>query len=418
MRILLMRLIKLCDRPRSLMTEDSLKLFLVVCAILCLIPTMNGYVLLHEYEENLLQLSQFETNNTNLFSVVFALGVSLPILVHSVLLSVTFGVGKLFSRISLCVLIFLPDTVLLQRDFVVPNMVAMECFMHFRYLAIMMIIYHIVFSQVALPKMRSTMFCIFCGGSSIVLNTFSSYQLPYSEVLFILYLTFSGLGILSSFSVTRQLHNASTHKDQTNSRFLYILATSFVSLVYVVVSIITRYDDTGDHSAQCTAIAIMVQSTVALVVMLLDDQYMYKVDVFNKVKQVRSQCAVFVIKLSGFLCTPLSQERTLNQNVFIRLISHELRTPFNGMIMGLDEIEKEMKFRCCCARSVETLAEVRQSCEFSIGVLNNLISTKLLEKGIMQLDKTTLSVFSLILDNLTPFLLKQVHMFVSATCLV
>eukprot|EP01041_Mallomonas_annulata_P009229 gene9229-19142_t len=90
------------------------------------------------------------------------------------------------------------------------------------------------------------------------------------------------------------------------------------------------------------------------------------------------------------------------QHLFVRLISHELRTPLNSVYMGLDMIRTEMVDKVCCADSFEVLDDVRKSCEFTEDILDDLLSGLKLEKGIMFLDKTSVSAFAFALDCVTP----------------
>jgi hypothetical protein len=79
--------------------------------------------------------------------------------------------------------------------------------------------------------------------------------------------------------------------------------------------------------------------------------------------------------------------------------------------MGLDVISNEMNKRFCSDDSFRVLNEIKEACEMSVGVLNNLLSAEKLKKGILQFEKTLVPAFTLILDTISPFFI-QVKYFI------
>ena len=102
------------------------------------------------------------------------------------------------------------------------------------------------------------------------------------------------------------------------------------------------------------------------------------------------------------------QECAQVQNTFVRLISHELRSPLNAACLGLNDAIAQIIDRFSCYDIVETLGDVLKSCEFSVGILEDLLSAELLGKGLLTLKKTSIPVFDFVLGFMTPFYAKVV----------
>ena len=74
--------------------------------------------------------------------------------------------------------------------------------------------------------------------------------------------------------------------------------------------------------------------------------------------------------------------------------------------MALDTVVEEMRKYDYNEASMEALEQVRNSCSLTVKVLNNLMTTKMMDDGIMFLQKTFLPVFPLVLDMVTPMIIK------------
>ena len=94
------------------------------------------------------------------------------------------------------------------------------------------------------------------------------------------------------------------------------------------------------------------------------------------------------------------------QSLFIRLISHELRTPMNSAFLGLDLLSAEMTEKNCSDDSFHVLYEVKEACEISISLLNNLLLDEKLKNGILLFHKTLVPAFQLVMDITTSYYYK------------
>ena len=87
--------------------------------------------------------------------------------------------------------------------------------------------------------------------------------------------------------------------------------------------------------------------------------------------------------------------------MFVRYIAHEVRTPLNTAIMGLQVLSDEM--HDASAGCQETLVEVRDSCKIAVEVLNELLTFDKLESGTLLLEKSLVNALKLINRAVKPF---------------
>jgi signal transduction histidine kinase len=80
---------------------------------------------------------------------------------------------------------------------------------------------------------------------------------------------------------------------------------------------------------------------------------------------------------------------------FVRYISHEIRTPLNTVSMGIQLARMQL-----VQNNTEDIAEilhgVEESCVSAVEILNDILLYDKIEDGRMELDKTVISVHSLV----------------------
>ena len=84
----------------------------------------------------------------------------------------------------------------------------------------------------------------------------------------------------------------------------------------------------------------------------------------------------------------------------------------NYAYLGLDVISNEMTNKNCSLDSLQVLYEVKEACELSVSVLNNLLSVDKLKKGILKFEKTLVPAFTLVLDAISPFFYKVIYIYI------
>ena len=92
--------------------------------------------------------------------------------------------------------------------------------------------------------------------------------------------------------------------------------------------------------------------------------------------------------------------------MFIRYISHEIRTPLNTVIMGFDVLKEEMVRLNEPKERLDTVDEMRTSCEAAINILNNILTSDKLETSSLQLEKQEVNALQLIRSTVNPFVLQ------------
>jgi len=96
--------------------------------------------------------------------------------------------------------------------------------------------------------------------------------------------------------------------------------------------------------------------------------------------------------------------------MFVRYISHEMRTPLNTAAMGLQYLRSELVKANTNIDLVDILDEVRGACEISITILNEMLDFDKLQSGLMKLEVEEIPVRDFLNTVISPF-----HVYVSIT---
>jgi signal transduction histidine kinase len=95
------------------------------------------------------------------------------------------------------------------------------------------------------------------------------------------------------------------------------------------------------------------------------------------------------------------------KEMFLRYISHELRTPLSTVFLGLQIARSELD-RTGQSELVETIADAQQSCQVTIGILNDMLLYDRIVNGHMVLEKRKLDPADIITKTLRPFRLQVI----------
>lgn len=95
------------------------------------------------------------------------------------------------------------------------------------------------------------------------------------------------------------------------------------------------------------------------------------------------------------------QEELAFKRMFVNYISHEVRTPLNTAIMGLQVLTEELE--TSNQDILESLGEVRESCDVAVNTINELLMFDKLEGGTLMLEKTAVNAVELVQRTVSPF---------------
>ena len=90
------------------------------------------------------------------------------------------------------------------------------------------------------------------------------------------------------------------------------------------------------------------------------------------------------------------------KRLFVCYVSHEIRTPRNTVLMGLQVLKRESIQRNDM-KYIITVKEVETSCEAAIVILNDLLVYEKLDSGILKLEKTSIHISKFLQDSVRPF---------------
>ena len=85
--------------------------------------------------------------------------------------------------------------------------------------------------------------------------------------------------------------------------------------------------------------------------------------------------------------------------MFVRYISHEVRTPLNTAIAGLQVLIESLVRK----EDLDIVEVVKKSCDNAVSVLNEFLTFDKLEGGTLMIENTRVPAYKLIEDSVTPF---------------
>ena len=96
------------------------------------------------------------------------------------------------------------------------------------------------------------------------------------------------------------------------------------------------------------------------------------------------------------------QNNAQTYRMFLRFISHQLRTPLNTMYMGLQYLDEDMSRSLETPSRLETIRDIRSSGHAALSILNDMLTYDSIEGGLLTLDKESVSLLNCIQDVLQP----------------
>ena len=102
------------------------------------------------------------------------------------------------------------------------------------------------------------------------------------------------------------------------------------------------------------------------------------------------------------------QEELEFKRMFVRYITHEVRTPMNTAIMGLDLL-MEVYTKHKNEDDLKTVQDIKKSCDIAANVLNELLMFDKLESGTLLIEKIEIDVLNLIQEAVYLF---QIQVFI------
>ena len=89
--------------------------------------------------------------------------------------------------------------------------------------------------------------------------------------------------------------------------------------------------------------------------------------------------------------------------VFVRFVSHEMRTPLNTMLMGLELLKRDLIERQCDHIVTTTfIHEISVSCQYAVNIVEELLDYDKIIAGVLTLDRTLISVASFLSEIMAP----------------
>eukprot|EP01042_Synura_sphagnicola_P000673 gene673-747_t len=91
------------------------------------------------------------------------------------------------------------------------------------------------------------------------------------------------------------------------------------------------------------------------------------------------------------------------KRMFIRYISHEMRTPLNAATLGLKLLQENVSMSLEDEEKLETIRDIKESCDIAVNTLNELLMFDKLESGVLKLELEKCVPLDLIRNSVKPF---------------
>ena len=88
--------------------------------------------------------------------------------------------------------------------------------------------------------------------------------------------------------------------------------------------------------------------------------------------------------------------------MFVSYISHEVRTPLNTAIMGLQVLIEALQSPADM-ENLDTANDVKNACDVAVNVLNEVLTFDKLESGTLMLEKSTVHAMGLVEETVSMF---------------
>ena len=103
------------------------------------------------------------------------------------------------------------------------------------------------------------------------------------------------------------------------------------------------------------------------------------------------------------------------KQMFMRYISHEMRTPLNVACLGMKILRDELE-RLGLLSLLETAIDTEKSCKTAVDILNDMLLFDKIVSGLMTLEKRLMDPLDFITKVMHPFQLQVAFMFYLSFC--
>jgi len=91
------------------------------------------------------------------------------------------------------------------------------------------------------------------------------------------------------------------------------------------------------------------------------------------------------------------------KRIFVRYVSHEIRTPLNTVFLGLKLLHDDMTKKNKDLLMLETVNDIKDSCDIAVNILNDLLTYEKLEGGLLEVDMKPMNAVNFVKATVKPF---------------
>ena len=89
--------------------------------------------------------------------------------------------------------------------------------------------------------------------------------------------------------------------------------------------------------------------------------------------------------------------------IYFRTCAHEIRTPINTVIIGINVLKKLIKGTVDRKNCYEIMKDIRSSCHVAVDIVSDMLTYDKMGEGKLFLEKYPIALWSLITTTIHPF---------------
>lgn len=366
--------------------------------IICLAPTMFNMKVTYEHFLLIETLNSLDVHYSLIASISMSISALLFLLVDIYKFS-NYLIPENICNVSLVIILLTLD--IFTFSFALPNddINLFNSLYHAKLVLLPGI--HIIYLNAnggCLFKSKFICFSLICYFLGILLLVFVPYtQIPCFGGIFCLCVGILGFLIISCTSL-KSLWRTVVGREKKEvlskeySCFQFLTFSVFIFLIIFIQSAIYQFPPLTSFSSTFLATQILLFSLYPIFIPIIHN--------FQSRLSIRESDVDFTLDTT--------QRQVDIKEMFMRYMSHEMRTPLNIILTGLSFIEEDMRRRGDSPLRLQTVIDCQRSCDIATSILDDHISYDNIEKGLYVLEKSEQIASTYFENEISPFRIEAI----------
>ena len=367
---------------------SAICLITIIAMVLIVVPYMLGLAIYEDCDgEQCAGIYEALASRELYTALVGSIFASIPLILEflsSLFPASDFAYHGMFQKVCLFTSAILPDIVILIYVIPYNDVALLVCIFHLRNaMYTFAVIKHTLEygAPIFRPFMCMTLLILFMVGH--VLLSFATFTSPTNQSINLIVIMCSfGIALVIFFGLAVKLlriamkdgfRNITDLSNEILNINIFLIPALLFGFVYIVLCIVNNGTISGRTSASFLVLFTYSQAVFVNLVFLLQNRFFRLI--FMRIALLQSKIETQKAELE------------IKRN-FIRFISHEVRTPLNIALLGLDCLSNYVSDQKDAASedAMVTLAEIKDACKSSVDILDDVLNFDKLTNGVMNLN--------------------------------